>query len=251
MPKLPELTTKSPAKPSSRASSIDARIEALMTRKNATTPTPIMRAWAVADVRLGLRPTFWRASAPVTPNARSGAPSTLLTGRASPGPSSSTPANASGHADAHLLQLGRRGRRRPPRATPSTVTTTPADEAHPRPPAVVDRHLAHGGQRRHPRAAPRRQVGGHDGDDHAGEQGQRHRARLDGQRVVGQLEEGWRTASPGRARAGRRPRRRLRPDDRRLEQHGHAAPGAGWRPRPEQGHLAGALGDDDRRTSCR
>ncbi len=61
------------------------------TAKNTISPTPIMRAEAVAEVRLGLRMAFSRARRPVTPNAASGVPSTRLTGPAKLGPSTATP----------------------------------------------------------------------------------------------------------------------------------------------------------------
>ena len=49
-------------------------------------PTPIMRAAAVDEVRLGLRMAFWRARRPVTPSdGPRDHPSRLLTGPATPG----------------------------------------------------------------------------------------------------------------------------------------------------------------------
>ena len=73
---------------------IEARAEAPNTVMNTTRPTPIIRADAVADVRLGLRVAFSRAMVPVMPRRRgSGAPSRRLTGRAPTGPSTPTPRN--------------------------------------------------------------------------------------------------------------------------------------------------------------
>jgi hypothetical protein len=59
---------------------------------NATRPTPIISAEALAAVRLGLRMVFSRARVPVTPlTVGSGAPIARLSGSAIVRPSTDTP----------------------------------------------------------------------------------------------------------------------------------------------------------------
>ena len=63
---------------------------------NATRPTPIISADALAAVRFGLRIAFLRASSPVTPLSRgSGAPMTRLSGSETVRPSTETPKKTS------------------------------------------------------------------------------------------------------------------------------------------------------------
>ncbi len=63
---------------------------------NATRPTPIMSADAVAAVRFGFRLAFSPASSPVMPRSRdNGQPITRLSGRATVRPRTDTPKNVS------------------------------------------------------------------------------------------------------------------------------------------------------------
>jgi hypothetical protein len=72
----------------------DVRAEAANTVMRPTSPTPIMRAAAVAEVRFGLRIAFSRASVPVMPlTFWMGMPNAPLIGPAMIGPRSATPRN--------------------------------------------------------------------------------------------------------------------------------------------------------------
>ena len=167
MPKSPESTTKSPAKLSSSALSIDARIEELTTRKNATSPTPIISAWAVADVRRGLRPALSRASSPgdapepLPPERRARAAHRAGPARGRRARGRRTPDRRPGPRSRPCRpRRRRRPRRRPPARTTRPTTNRTRDR-----PSGVDRDLAHGGQRRDTGRPPRREEGRHHGHD--------------------------------------------------------------------------------------
>ena len=104
---------------------IDALVDAANTVMNATRPTPIISADAVAALRRGLRAAFSRATVPAIPRRRgSGAPSTLVNGRASTGPSTATPTNTSS-APRPTGAIAPPDRPMAMNAAPTTVTTVP------------------------------------------------------------------------------------------------------------------------------
>ena len=77
----------------------DAFADAAKIVMNATRPTPIINADAVAAVRFGLRIAFSRASWPVMPRSRgSGHPMNRLRGSATVRPRAETPKNTSNTA---------------------------------------------------------------------------------------------------------------------------------------------------------
>ncbi len=85
-------TTKSAANPRSTSAVTDSVAEAANTVMKATSATPMMRAEAVAEVRLGLRAAFSVASLPVTPLSRGRpAPIARMLGLASTGPTMMAP----------------------------------------------------------------------------------------------------------------------------------------------------------------
>ena len=91
-PKEPESTTKSPVKDSSMAWSIEAVTDAAAMAMSPTRPTPIIRAAAVDEVRLGLRTVFSLARRPVMPRKRAtGQPMTATNGPTRTGPRMVTP----------------------------------------------------------------------------------------------------------------------------------------------------------------
>ena len=85
-------TTRSPKKPLSTVPRIEVEADAATMVMNPTSPTPIISAAAVAEVRLGLRMAFSRASRPEMPRTRgSGQARAPASGRATTGPSTATP----------------------------------------------------------------------------------------------------------------------------------------------------------------
>ena len=94
-----DVTTKSPWNDVSMMWLNDAFADAAKIVMNATRPTPIINADAVAAVRLGLRIAFSRASCPQIPRSRgSGQPMNRLSGSATVRPRTATPKNTSSTA---------------------------------------------------------------------------------------------------------------------------------------------------------
>ena len=243
-PNVPESTTKSPAKFSSRVLSIDARMEALITKMNATRPTPIISAWAVADVRRGFRPALSRARRPATPRSRAtGAPSTLLTGRANPGLTSTSAANI---RTAPRPTLAGSSPRAPAitMPTPRASTTTPTmnrTSERPDRSTATSRRAASGGTREARQAGrsaektvtsrPVTIAVTTDVGRIASEPGGSCRKELRNEASPNParkpISEPVEPTTRASTRTARRTWRRARPDG------------------PQQRHLAGALGDDD------
>ena len=147
---------------------------------NPTRATPIMRAAAVADVRLGLRMAFSRASVPDMPFRRgNGDPSTRLRGRARIGPSTATPRNTSRHAEAD----GHEGGVAAPEEALGDGRTTeagddgPDDGAAPAAAGAVDGDVPHGGDGRHPAGPASREERRGDADAEPGEERDDHGRR--------------------------------------------------------------------------